>query len=160
MASSLQYSYLENFMDRGAWQAAAHRVTKSRTWLKWLNAHACTKPTSPLGAFLPWASGFLLGLHHLGSCHLKWKDFCLRLCFQIHRQAHRGQGLEERQVPVAVGIPSWSWAPPRWVSHFNSPSPWWWPSLGPWSAFSGSVSLSLSFPLSIWGWANSTAAKD
>ena len=29
----LQYSCLENPMDRGAWQATAHRVTKSWTWL-------------------------------------------------------------------------------------------------------------------------------
>ena len=28
-----QYSFLENPMDRGAWRASAHRVTKSRTWL-------------------------------------------------------------------------------------------------------------------------------
>ena len=27
----LQYSCLENPMDRGAWQATVHRVTKSRT---------------------------------------------------------------------------------------------------------------------------------
>ena len=27
----LQYSCLENFMDRGAWQAAVHRVTESQT---------------------------------------------------------------------------------------------------------------------------------
>ena len=27
----LQYSCLENLMDRGAWQATAHGVTKSRT---------------------------------------------------------------------------------------------------------------------------------
>ena len=27
----LQYSYLENFMDRGAWQAIVHGVTKSQT---------------------------------------------------------------------------------------------------------------------------------
>ena len=27
----LQYSCLENPMDRGAWQAQVHRVTKSRT---------------------------------------------------------------------------------------------------------------------------------
>ena len=33
----LQYSYLENPMDRGAWQAAVHRVTKSRTRLKRLS---------------------------------------------------------------------------------------------------------------------------
>ena len=30
---SLQYSYLENSMDRGAWQAIAHEVTKSQTQL-------------------------------------------------------------------------------------------------------------------------------
>ena len=30
----LQYSCLENPMDRGAWQATVHGVTKSRTQLK------------------------------------------------------------------------------------------------------------------------------
>ena len=30
----LQYSYLGNPMDRGSWQATAHRVTKSQTRLK------------------------------------------------------------------------------------------------------------------------------
>ena len=29
----LQYSCLENSMDRGAWQATVHGITKSRTWL-------------------------------------------------------------------------------------------------------------------------------
>ena len=33
----LQYSCLENPMDRGAWQAIVDRVTKSWTWLKWLS---------------------------------------------------------------------------------------------------------------------------
>ena len=33
----LQYSCLENPMDRGAWWAAVHGVSKSRTWLKWLS---------------------------------------------------------------------------------------------------------------------------
>ena len=32
----LQYSCLENPMDRGAWWATVHRVTKSQTWLKQL----------------------------------------------------------------------------------------------------------------------------
>ena len=35
----LQYSYLGNSMDRGTWRATVHRVTKSRTRLKWLNTH-------------------------------------------------------------------------------------------------------------------------
>ena len=30
----LQYSYLKNLVDRGAWQAALHRITKSQTGLK------------------------------------------------------------------------------------------------------------------------------
>ena len=30
----LQYSCLDNPMDRGAWWATVHRVAKSRTWLK------------------------------------------------------------------------------------------------------------------------------
>ena len=33
----LQYSCLENPMDRGTWWAAVHRVTKSRTQLKRLS---------------------------------------------------------------------------------------------------------------------------
>ena len=35
----LQFSCLENPMDRGAWQATVHGVAKSRTWLKWLSTH-------------------------------------------------------------------------------------------------------------------------
>ena len=38
----LQYSCLENPMDRGAWWATVLRVAKSWTQLKWLSAHACT----------------------------------------------------------------------------------------------------------------------
>ena len=35
----LQYSFLENPMDRGAWQAIVHRVAKSWTRLKQLTTH-------------------------------------------------------------------------------------------------------------------------
>ena len=35
----LQYSCLENPMDRGAWCATIYRVTKSWTGLKWLSMH-------------------------------------------------------------------------------------------------------------------------
>ena len=38
----LQYSCLENPTDRGAWQAAVHRITHSWTWLKWLSMHTHT----------------------------------------------------------------------------------------------------------------------
>ena len=36
----LQYSCQENPIDRGAWQAMVHGITKSRTQLKWLSMHA------------------------------------------------------------------------------------------------------------------------
>ena len=35
--NQLQYSGLENPMDRGAWKSAVHRVTKSQTQLKQLS---------------------------------------------------------------------------------------------------------------------------
>ena len=35
----LEYSCLENPMDRRTWQAPVHGVTKSRTWLKQLSTH-------------------------------------------------------------------------------------------------------------------------
>ena len=37
----LQYSGLENPVDRGAWWAAVPRVTQSQTWLQRLSTHAC-----------------------------------------------------------------------------------------------------------------------
>ena len=36
-----QYSCLENPMDRGAWQATIHGVSKSWTRLKQLSKHVC-----------------------------------------------------------------------------------------------------------------------
>ena len=38
-----RYSCLENHMDRGAWWATVHRVTKSRRWLKRLSTYASPK---------------------------------------------------------------------------------------------------------------------
>ena len=37
----LQYSGLENPMDRGAWEATVHGVKKSQTRLKQLSTHTC-----------------------------------------------------------------------------------------------------------------------
>ena len=38
-SNPLQYSHLENPMDRGAWQTTVHRVLKSGTQLKQLSMH-------------------------------------------------------------------------------------------------------------------------
>ena len=44
--SPLQYSCLENPMDRGAWWAAVRGVAKSRMRLS-MHTHACMHPCSP-----------------------------------------------------------------------------------------------------------------
>ena len=54
----LQYSCLENPMDRGAWQAAVHGVTKSRTWLSnftfTFHFHALEKEMATHSSVLSW----------------------------------------------------------------------------------------------------------
>ena len=43
-ANPLQYSCLKNLMDRGAWWAAVHVVTRNRTWLSvWVHTRTYTK---------------------------------------------------------------------------------------------------------------------
>ena len=58
------YSCLQNPMDRGAWWATVHQVTRNRTWLKWLSMHVYVSPLfwisflfrSPLAlGRVPWA---------------------------------------------------------------------------------------------------------
>ena len=41
-SNPLQYSYLENPMDKGAWWAIVHKVIKSWTRLKQPSMHTCT----------------------------------------------------------------------------------------------------------------------
>ena len=51
----LQYSCLENPVDRGAWWAAVHRVAQSLTRLKWLSMHACIgEGNGNHSSFLSW----------------------------------------------------------------------------------------------------------
>ena len=52
----LQYSCLENPLDRGAWQATVHRVTKSWTWQKGLSMHAWRGHGGSVPHALPYAS--------------------------------------------------------------------------------------------------------
>ena len=39
--NTLQYSCLENPMDRGAWRAMDHGIAESQTQLKWFSMHEC-----------------------------------------------------------------------------------------------------------------------
>ena len=51
----LQYSYLENPMDRGAWQATVHWVVQSQKWLSTRHTELFEAGTSvPSLPLLPW----------------------------------------------------------------------------------------------------------
>ena len=49
----IQYSCLENPMDRGTWQATVHGVAKSQTWLKGLSTHSHVCVYIPAAAAAP-----------------------------------------------------------------------------------------------------------
>ena len=75
----LQYSCLENPMDRGAWWAVVHRVAKSRTRLSNFTFTHWRKKWQPTPVFLPgesqgwWEPGGLpsMGSHRVGQ---DWSD--------------------------------------------------------------------------------------
>ena len=60
----LQYSCLENPVDRGAWRATVHRVSKSWTWLKRLSMHESLAHHSSLMRTVLWSE-----LRHLHCKH-------------------------------------------------------------------------------------------
>ena len=60
-----QYSCLGNPMDREAWQVTVHRVTKSRTWLKWLSTHTHCIFQDYLGPFwIPFIFKWITEIHY------------------------------------------------------------------------------------------------
>ena len=72
-----RYSCLENPMDRGAWRGTVHRVTKSRTQLKWLSRHAQQENNlgeQELRKPLPPGNQSSLTSIQKSSCSL-WKSF-------------------------------------------------------------------------------------
>ena len=72
----LQYPCLENPMDRGAWRAIVHRVTKSQTWLKWFSTH-----------FILILSCFPLPWREMRSNKLKWHLWKTLMIYQADHWA-------------------------------------------------------------------------
>ena len=52
IGNPIQYSCLENTMDRGAWWATVHGVAESQTRVKQLSMNACIELIPEYGAFL------------------------------------------------------------------------------------------------------------
>ena len=67
----LQYSCLDDPMDRGAWRAMVHKVRKSQTQLKWLSTHALLKNTEALSfnSAIAWQSICM-------NIHNPWETLC------------------------------------------------------------------------------------
>ena len=86
--NSLQYSCLENPMDRGAWWATVHGVAQSRIWLKQCSMHAwlTTYTTVLLHKSPPmwYQNAFLKYLFYLfgcvGNCGTWNRDFFFLSC--------------------------------------------------------------------------------
>ena len=91
-STPLQYSHLENPMDRGAWWAAVHGVARSRTWLSdftfTFHFHALEKEMATHSSVLAWRipgtrepGGLLcLGLHRVGH---DWSDLAAAAAARI-----------------------------------------------------------------------------
>ena len=70
----LQYSCLENPMDRGAWWAAVHEASRSRTRLSdftfTFHFHALEKEMATHSSVLAWRTPSLVGCHLWGRTEL------------------------------------------------------------------------------------------
>ena len=84
----LQYSCLENPMDRGAWKAAVHGVAKGRTWLSdftfTFHFHALEQEMATHSSVLAWripGMGEPGGLPSMGSHRVghDWSDLAIAI---------------------------------------------------------------------------------
>ena len=96
----LQYSYLENPMDRGGWRATVHRVRKNQTWLRWLSMHSWRLHWWTIQGSKRYCFVITVGILHLFYCiredmfdkntaaaaSAKSLQSCLTLCDRPHRR--------------------------------------------------------------------------
>ena len=143
IATPLPYSCLENPKDRGAWQAAVHGVTKSRTWLSdfTFHFHALEKEMATHSSVLAWRIPGMAepgGLPSMGSHRVRhnWSDLAAaaaagsacRVALVVSDylwpysfvacQAPLSMGFSKQEYPS--GLPFFLW--PRDWSHISSVS--------------------------------------
>ena len=99
----LQYSCLENPVDRGAWQAMVHRVTKSWTRLKQLSIH-----TQLHGCFLD-AISISFTSDTRSSRTTGWHSMTLAtfLKKRVVILEHESEGARKREKKVEEEVGTW-----------------------------------------------------
>ena len=112
----LQYCCLENPMDGGAWWAAVHGVTKSRTWLSdfTFNFHfyALKKQMATHSSVLAWRIPGMVepgGLPSMGSHRVRhdWRD----LAAAEKTEGRRSRGRQRiRWLDGITDLQMWIWA--------------------------------------------------
>ena len=113
----LQYSCLENPMERGAWQATVHRVAKSQTQLKQLSTQTLTNSYMDT-----WVLNGL-PISTLTSLESVFQVGCLLGCWQ--RNPFKMSTISMSSIPLRKSLRSkksaykiFSWLPPDLISHF------------------------------------------
>ena len=99
----LQYSCLENPMDRGAWWAAVHGVAQSQTWIQQLSMHALEKEMATHSSILTWRIPGMEepgGLPSVGS----------------HRVRHDWSNLTAAAERIVYNEPPWCITQNQWLS--------------------------------------------
>ena len=92
----LQYSCLENPMDRGAWWAAVHGVAKSRTQLSdftfTFHYHALEKEMATHSSVLAWRTPGTGGLPSLGSHRVghDWSNLAAAAAAENFKEMRKG----------------------------------------------------------------------
>ena len=99
-AIQLQYSCLENPVDRGAWRATVNAVAKSQTRLRdWACIHACSFSTLNMVLTTNWKVVFSPVLIYL---KLKVSQSCPTLC---HPMDYIGHGILQARILEWVAFP-------------------------------------------------------
>ena len=88
----LQYSCLENPMDRGVWQETVHWVAQGRTRLEWLSTHVEWRKEQSIyrftTQFLPWVlEGMVVPVRWgiLEASQVKEEEVSMRCLWPSHR---------------------------------------------------------------------------
>ena len=107
--NSLQFSWVENSMDRGAWQATADGVAKSWTQPRdsHIHIHACMNKSCKLyfkKSFLASVSSSLMSLEHWSSVVITSLELLPK---DLHSTSH-GQGLGAELLLLIISQSVWS----------------------------------------------------